>query len=48
MIKPKPVEGPTENLTKLSRHRAEKDEKTGEVFFIFLFLLTFLGGWGGK
>lgn len=35
-------EGPTEHLTKPSRHRAEKD-KTRGVFFLFLFLLYFLG-----
>lgn len=37
-------EGPTENLTKPSRRRAEKDDKTREVFFsIFVFTVFFWG-----
>lgn len=41
--KPKAREGPTENLTKPSRHRAEKDDKNRRgVFSIFVFTVL----WG--
>lgn len=39
-------EGPTENLTKPSRRRAEKDDKTREVFFSIFVFTVFFGGWG--
>lgn len=43
--KPKAREGPTENLTKPSRRRAEKDDTNQRgVFFCFCFYCTF-GGW---